>query len=48
MQNVVLVEETEPLVCARGNPDQLIAEAFSKRPEILALQFESDVRGQIT
>jgi outer membrane protein len=42
MQNVVLVEDTEPLVAPAGNPDQLIAEAFSKRPEILALEFESE------
>jgi len=38
MQNIVLVEDTEPLVAPAGNPDQLIAEAFSKRPEILALE----------
>jgi outer membrane protein len=42
MQNIVLVEDTEPLVAPAGNPDQLIAEAFSKRPEILALEFESE------
>ncbi len=42
MQNVVLVEGSEPLVAPAGNPDQLIAEAFSKRPEILAVEFESE------
>jgi len=42
MQNVVLVEDTEPLVAPAGNPDQLISEAFSNRPEILALEFESE------
>jgi outer membrane protein len=42
MQNVELIEDTEPLVAPAGNPEQLIAEAFSKRPEILALEFESE------
>jgi outer membrane protein len=42
MQNVVLIEDTGPLVAPSGNPDELIAEAFSKRPEILALEFESE------
>src|SRR6185369_8363990 len=42
VQNIVLVEDTEPLVAPAGNPDQLIAEAFSQRPEILALEFESE------
>ena len=41
LQNVILVEDTEPLTPPPGDPDQLIAEAFSKRPEILALEFES-------
>jgi outer membrane protein len=42
MQEVVLVEDTQPLVAPAGSPDQLVAEAFSKRPEILALEFESE------
>ena len=42
MQNVALIEDIEPLVAPSGNPDELIAEAFSKRPEILALEFESE------
>lgn len=41
VQSFDLVENTEPLIAPPGNPDQLIAEAFSKRPEILALEFES-------
>ncbi len=41
LQSVTLVEDTEPLTPPPGEPDPLIAEAFSKRPEILALEFES-------
>ena len=36
-----LLETSEPLTPPPGNADELIAEAFSKRPEILALEFES-------
>jgi outer membrane protein len=42
MQNFALVENTEPLTPPSGNPDQLIADAFNKRPELLALEFESE------
>lgn len=41
LENVTLVEDSEPLIPPPGEPEQLIAEAFSKRPEILALEFES-------
>jgi outer membrane protein len=36
-----LIDETEPLLPPPASVDQLIADAFSKRPEILGLQFES-------
>jgi outer membrane protein len=36
-----LVEDGEPPTPPPADPDQLIAEAFSNRPEILALEFES-------
>ncbi len=41
LQNITLVEETEPLTAPPADSNELIAEAFSKRPEILALEFES-------
>jgi outer membrane protein len=41
LQNLDLVEDGEPPTSPPANPDQLIAEAFSNRPEILALEFES-------
>ncbi|MGH9500901.1 MAG: TolC family protein [Terriglobales bacterium] len=40
-ENLNLVEETEPLQPPPADVDQLIAEAFSKRPEILSLEFDS-------
>jgi outer membrane protein len=40
-QQIELVEDEEPLAPPAGNPDDLITEAFSKRPEILALEFEA-------
>ena len=42
LQTITLVEETEPISAPDGNPDNLIAEAFSRRPELLALGFESE------
>jgi len=42
LQDLDLIEDSEPLAPPPGNPDQLIGEAFSKRPEILALEFEAD------
>jgi outer membrane protein len=42
-----LVEDTEPLTPPPGNPDEMIAEAFSKRPEILALEFESQSENKL-
>jgi outer membrane protein len=41
LQNLDLVEDGEPPTPPPADPDQLIAEAFSNRPEILALEFES-------
>ncbi len=42
LQAIDLVEDSDPLAAPPGNPEQLISEAFSKRPEILALEFESE------
>jgi outer membrane protein len=42
LENFELVNETEPLTPPPADIDQLIADAFSKRPEILALEFESE------
>lgn len=41
LQAITLVEDTAPLTPPDGGPDALIAEAFSKRPELLALDFEA-------
>ena len=41
LQNVTLAEDSEAMTPPPADPDGLIAEAFSKRPEILALEFES-------
>lgn len=41
LQSITLLEDTEPLTPPPTDPDGLIVEAFSKRPEILALEFES-------
>jgi outer membrane protein len=41
VQDFELVPDSEPLSPPPANIDQLLADAFSKRPEILALQFES-------
>jgi outer membrane protein len=40
LQNFDLVADTEPLAPPPADVDQLIAEAFSVRPEILAVEFE--------
>jgi outer membrane protein len=40
LQNYKLVEDTTPATAPPGNIDDLIATAFSMRPEILALQFQ--------
>jgi outer membrane protein len=42
LKNFTLVEDTTPLAPPTENVDQLIADALSQRPEILALQFESE------
>jgi outer membrane protein len=42
LQNVDLIEETGTLTGPPGNPEQLISEAFSKRPELLAMEFQSE------
>ena len=39
--NFLLAEDTEPLAPPAADIDQLIANAFSVRPEILSLEFES-------
>jgi len=39
-QNFQLVEETTPIAPPPGNVDDLIATAFTMRPEILSLQFQ--------
>ena len=41
VQDFELVPDAEPLSPPPANIDELLADAFSKRPEILALQFES-------
>ncbi|MGO9125674.1 MAG: TolC family protein [Terriglobales bacterium] len=41
VENFALLEETEPLMPPPADVDQLIAAAFSMRPEILSLEFES-------
>jgi outer membrane protein len=42
LQNFALVSDTEGLTPPPADLDQLLAVAFSKRPEILALEFESE------
>jgi outer membrane protein len=42
LQNFELVTDTEPLTAPPPDVDQLIADAFAKRPEVLALEFASD------
>jgi outer membrane protein len=42
LQSFQLVEDTTPNVPPPGNIDDLIASAFSMRPEILALEFQSE------
>ncbi len=40
VHNFQLLEETSPITAPPGNVDDLIAQAFSMRPEILSLQFQ--------
>ena len=42
LQNFQLVEDTTPNVAPPENVDELIATAFNVRPEILALEFQSE------
>jgi outer membrane protein len=42
LENFDLVNDTEPLTPPPADVDPLIADAFAKRPEILALEFESE------
>jgi len=42
LENFELVNDTEPLTPPPADVDPLIVDAFSKRPEILALEFESE------
>jgi len=42
LENFALLNDTEPLTPPPAEVDQLIADAFAKRPEILALEFESE------
>lgn len=42
LENFELVNDTEPLAASPADVDQLIADAFAKRPEVLALEFESE------
>jgi outer membrane protein len=41
LENFALAEDPEPLMPPAADVDQLIADAFSARPEILSLEFES-------
>jgi outer membrane protein len=40
LHNIQLVEDTTPITAPPGNVDDLISQAFSMRPEILALKFQ--------
>jgi outer membrane protein len=42
LEKFELVNDTEPLTPPAADVDPLIADAFSRRPEILALEFESE------
>jgi outer membrane protein len=42
LETFELMNDTEPLAPPPGDVDPLIADAFAKRPEILALEFESE------
>jgi outer membrane protein len=42
LENLELMNDTEPLTPPPADVDPLIADAFSKRPEILALEFQSE------
>lgn len=40
VQNFQLVEDTTPLMAPPGNVDDLISQAFTRRPELLSLNFQ--------
>jgi len=42
LENFDLVNDTEPLAVPPADVDQLIADAFARRPEVLALEFETE------
>ncbi len=42
LQDFQLVEDATPLAAPSGNVDDLITSAFAQRPEILALEFQSE------
>jgi outer membrane protein len=42
LENFELVKDTGPLTAPPADVDQLIADAFANRPEVLALEFESE------
>ena len=42
LQNFQVVEDTSPVVAPSDNVDDLISQAFTMRPEILALQFQTE------
>jgi outer membrane protein len=42
LQSFQLVEDSSPSISPPGNVDELIATAFTTRPEILALEFQSE------
>ncbi len=46
LQNFQLVEETSPIAPPPANVDDLIAQAFTMRPEILSLQFQYQSAGK--
>jgi len=41
LQNLELISDSEPLAPPPADVDQLIADALAKRPEVLALEFQS-------
>lgn len=42
LQNFQLAEDTSPLTPPQGNVDDLISTAFSMRPDLIALEFQSE------
>jgi outer membrane protein len=47
VENFELAEDTEPVMPPPADIDQLIRDAFSKRPEILSLEFESQAAAKL-